>query len=62
MDVAAGDDDVASGSVPDEQPERITKPAAAAHTARSGCLRIPPIYATLAAMNDGTRFLECCQA
>jgi hypothetical protein len=56
-DVGPGDD-VGPSSVPDEQPAIAT---AAAATQRA-YLRMPPIYATLAAMTELTGSLECCSA
>ena len=64
--VDAGDDGAGPPSVPDEHPTRTGKlavaRAAARAAARSGYLRIPTIYATLAAVIDGTAFQECCSA
>lgn len=59
--VDAGED-TGPPSVPDEQPKRVAKPAVARAAARYGCLRMPSIYATLAAVIDGTAFEECCSA
>jgi hypothetical protein len=58
VDVGPGDD-VGPPSVPDEQPAIAT---AAAATTQRAYLRMPPIYATLAAMTELTGFLECCSA
>jgi hypothetical protein len=63
-DAVVGDPDVVVGDVPvcDAQPDTRRRLAAAAPTARRGYLRMPPIYATLAAVMDATRIQECCQA